>query len=158
MEHVPTVARSNEGTALRSRTEVARRPGRPRSQTVLHRFARFSAVGAGGVIVQTGALALLLRVAGMHYLAATAIAVEATVLHNFVWHRHWTWADRPRPRAALSLLRFNATNGATSLICNLTVMFVLVGMLNLNPHAANLITIGICSLVNFALADRLVFV
>ena len=157
MEQVPTIDRSKEGTTLRSQTEVASLPVRPRLKAV-HRFAKFSAVGAGGVIVQTGALALLLRVAGMHYLAATAIAVEATVLHNFVWHRHWTWADRPRPRAALSLLRFNATNGATSLICNLAAMFILVGMLNLNPHAANLITIGVCSLVNFALADRLVFV
>lgn len=126
--------------------------------TILHRFARFSAVGAGGVIVQTVMLGVLLRVAGMHYLVATAVAVEASVLHNFVWHRRWTWADRPRSRAVVSLLRFNATNGATSLIGNLGLMFLLVGMLQLNPHAANLMTIGICSLVNFALADRFVFI
>ena len=103
-------------------------------------------------------LGVLLRVAGMHYLVATAVAVEASVLHNFVWHRRWTWADRPRSRAVVSLLRFNATNGATSLIGNLGLMFLLVGMLQLNPHAANLMTIGICSLVNFALADRFVFI
>ena len=127
-------------------------------KTVLHRFARFSAVGAGGVIVQTLMLFVLLRIAGMHYLAATAIAVEASVLHNFVWHRRWTWADRPRTRAVVSLLRFNATNGATSLIGNLALMFLLVSMLHLSPQAANLITIAVCSLVNFALADRFVFI
>ncbi len=123
----------------------------------IHRFARFSAVGAAGVIVQTVALALLLRVEGIHYLAATAAAVELSVLHNFVWHKRWTWADRPRSRTAVRLLKFNATNGAMSLIGNIALMFVFVTMLKLNPHAANLITVAICSLVNFALADRFVF-
>jgi dolichol-phosphate mannosyltransferase len=122
------------------------------------RFAKFSVVGAGGIVVQTATLAVLLRVAGMHYLMATALAVEASVLNNFIWHSRWTWADRAESCAALTLLRFNATNGAMSLAGNLLIMFVLVGELKLNPHAANLITIGICSLVNFALADRLVFI
>jgi len=126
--------------------------------SVFHRFARFSAVGAGGVLVQTTTLAVLLRATGMHYLAATALAVEASVLNNFVWHRRWTWADRPSSGAALCLLRFNATNGATSLIANLLVMYVLVGRLELNPHAANLVTIAVCSVLNFALADRVVFI
>ncbi|MFY9555966.1 MAG: GtrA family protein [Blastocatellia bacterium] len=125
--------------------------------TIIQRLGRFSAVGASGVVVQTVTLALLLRVAGIHYLAATAIAVETSVLHNFVWHRRWTWADRPRSRSAAALLRFNATNGATSLIGNLAVMWVLVGSLKIDPLAANLITIGICSLINFVLADRFVF-
>ena len=125
---------------------------------VAHRFARFSVVGAGGILVQTVTLAVLLRVAGMHYLMATALAVEASVLHNFVWHSRWTWADRLQTNSPLTLLRFNATNGMTSLIGNLLVMFILVSLLKLNPHAANLITIGICSLANFALADRVVFV
>lgn len=137
--------------------EVESRSRRPRSLAILYRFAKFSAVGAGGVIVQTVTLGVLLRVVGMHYLPATALAVEASVLNNFVWHRRWTWADRPRSRAALTLLRFNATNGAISLIGNLAFMFILVSGLELNPNAANLITIAICSLVNFALGDRVVF-
>lgn len=90
-------------------------------------------VGAGGVIVQTVTLGVLLRVGGMHYLVATALAVEASVLNNFVWHRRWTWADRPGSRAALVLLRFNATNGAMSLIGNLALMFLLVSLARAEP-------------------------
>ena len=157
MDDGHTAAQAQEETALISRTEVARRAGPPRSRAVFHRFAKFSAVGAGGVIVQTVTLGVLLRVGGMHYLMATALAVEASVLNNFIWHRRWTWADRPRSGAALVLLRFNATNGAMSLIGNLTLMFMLVSVLEFNPYASNLITIAICSLVNFALADRVVF-
>ena len=124
---------------------------------VFYRFMRFSAVGAGGVVVQTVVLTLLLRVSGLHYLLATALAVESSVLNNFVWHRRWTWADRPGSRAAMVFLKFNATNGALSLIGNLVLMSLLVSGLSLNPHAANLITIAICSIVNFTLADRVVF-
>lgn len=133
-------------------------PSAPTSTSISRRFVRFSAVGAGGVAVQAATLAILLRVTGMHYLAATALAVEAAVVHNFAWHRRWTWADRPAASVMLTLARFNATTGAASLIGNLILMFLLAGVLNLNPQVANLITIAICALLNFALADRFVFI
>jgi len=125
--------------------------------SLFQRFARFCAVGAGGVLVQTVTLTVLLRFSGLHYLIATALAVEASVLNNFFWHRNWTWAERAQRSSMLTLLRFNATNGALSLIGNLALMFVLVSVFKLNPMVANLITIAILSLLNFALADRLVF-
>lgn len=126
--------------------------------SLFRRFARFSIVGAGGIVVQTLALAALLRFSDIHYMLATAVAVELSVLNNFVWHRRWTWADRRASRAALALLRFNATTGAMSIAGNLLFMFLLVSGLRLDPRAANLIAIGLCSLVNFALSDRFVFV
>jgi putative flippase GtrA len=102
-------------------------------------------------------LALLLKVTGMHYMPATVLAVEASVLNNFIWHRRWTWADRPRSCLGWALFRFNATNGAVSLIGNMVIMIALVSWLKFNPMVANLLTISICSVANFALADRVVF-
>ena len=49
------------------------------STSVSRRLFKFSAVGAGGMIVQGATLAVLLRLTGMHYLAATALAVEAAI-------------------------------------------------------------------------------
>ena len=128
------------------------------AKTVLHRWAKFSAVGATGILVQAIALAVLLRLIGLHYLVATALAVEASVLHNFVWHRRWTWRDREQSRWLAMLVRFNLTSGMLSLAGNLLLMFVFVGGMKLNAIIANLITIAICSLINFTLADRFVFV
>jgi putative flippase GtrA len=138
--------------------QASRAQSSPRPPKLSRRFARFSAVGAGGVVVQAAILAILLRVTGIHYLAATALAVEAAVLHNFAWHRRWTWADRPASRIIVTLFRFNATTGAVSLIGNLVLMLLFVGAMNMNAQIANLITIAVCSFLNFALADRLVFV
>ena len=122
------------------------------------RWAKFSAVGATGIAVQTISLFFLLHVAGLHYLAATALAVEASVLHNFIWHRKWTWADRPRAGAVQMLVRFNLTNGVLCLTANLALMFVFVDKAGLPAYVANLCAIAICSLLNFLLSDRFVFV
>ena len=129
-----------------------------KAKAILHRWAKFSAVGATGILVQAATLAVCLRVFDLHYLAATALAVEASVLHNFVWHRRWTWRDRRQARGLGLLLRFNLTSGLLSLGGNLLLMLVLVGGMKLNAILANFITIAICSLINFTLADRFVFV
>jgi putative flippase GtrA len=130
------------------------------------RFLRFNSVGALGFALQLGLLALLLRL-GLHYLAATALAVELTVLHNFVWHERWTWRDRPtrsgvpstklRAGRAQRLWRFHAANGLISLAGNLLLMRVMVGLLGLPAVPANLLAVLLCSLVNFTASDRFVF-
>jgi len=125
------------------------------------RWLRFNVVSAAGVLVQAGALAGLLGLLGRHYLLATGLAVEAAVLHNFFWHWKWTWADRPglRARKVLPVLvRFNVTTGAVSIVGNIVLMRLLVGLAGLNPLLANLLSIAACWVLNFLLSDRLVFV
>jgi len=124
------------------------------------RWLKFNAVGALGMAVQLGVLALLVRVAGLHYLAATALAVEAAVIHNFAWHRRWTWADRPGvagPAWGALLLRFNLTTGAVSIGGNLVSMAVLTGAAGIDPVLASLASIGLCALLNFLVCDQWVF-
>ena len=122
------------------------------------RFLRFNAVGVVGFAVQLLVLAVLLRL-GLHYLAATALAVEAAVLHNYVWHERWTWRDRPlRGGARLArLCRFHLLNGAVSLVGNILLMRLFVGTLHLPPVVANLLAVLICSLANYLGSVRLVF-
>lgn len=122
------------------------------------RFLRFNGVGVAGFALQLGLLAALLC-AGVHYLVATALAVEAAVLHNFAWHERWTWRDRPatgRSRLA-RLWRFHALNGLVSLVGNVALMRVLVGAFAMPAIPANLIAVLACSLVNYLASDRLVF-
>ena len=58
------------------------------------RWWKFSLVGAMGMVLQLVALALINRWTGGHYLYASAAAIEFAVLHNFVWHLHYTWRGR----------------------------------------------------------------
>ena len=123
------------------------------------RFARFNVVGTMGIVIQLGILELLRR-AGVGYLLATVLAVEAAVVHNFIWHERYTWCDRAgalRSELLARLVRFHLTSGAVSLVGNAVAMRWLVGELHLPVIPANLIAIAACWLLNFVLSDRVVF-
>lgn len=120
------------------------------------RFLKFNAVGMLGAAVQVAVLWALTR-AGVHYLIATAIAVEIAVLHNYWWHVRWTWREVRNEVRAGSLWRFHAGNGLVSLAANLGWMKLFTGWLGLPPVPANLLAIGLTALINFALSERWVF-
>lgn len=122
-------------------------------------WLKFNAVGLIGVGVQLAALAALRSGLGLTIRAATVIAVECAVLHNFVWHERWTWAHRELEwrKVPLRLLRFNVSNGLISIVGNVLLMELLAVRLQLNYMFSNLVAIGACSLLNFFVSDRLVF-
>lgn len=141
---------------------------------LLVRWGKFNLVGAMGAGAQLGSLAILIRVLPGHYLVASAIALEITLLHNFVWHVHYTWSDRARDqgrdrrrdrrcqRGQRSVLagqcaRFHLSNGIVSLAGNLALMKALVDGARLPIVEANAIAIMCCSLVNFCLGEIWVF-
>jgi putative flippase GtrA len=133
---------------------------RDRRRRALFRWMKFNFVGGIGIVVQLAALAVFRSWLKLDYLLATGLAVEIAVLHNYLWHERFTWADRPTARPWQSLVRlakFNGSNGAVSLMGNLVLMRVLVGELKFNYVASNLFAIVLCSLVNFMLSDRFVF-
>jgi putative flippase GtrA len=124
------------------------------------RWLKFNAVGALGVGVQLAVLFLLRSELHWNYLAATALAVEVTLIHNFFWHERYTWADRLRPSSKKSLprfLRFNLANGSVSILGNLVLMEVLAGRLQMNYLTANVVAIALCSIVNFLFSETWVF-
>ena len=128
-----------------------------RMTTGWKRWSKFNAVGGIGILIQFATLALLRSGFGMNYLAATAIAVEVTILHNFVWHETFTWRDRVVPNRLRRLLKFNAATGAFSITANLLFTKLLVDS-GFNYLAANVMAIALASIINFFVNDRLVFV
>ncbi len=124
------------------------------------RWMKFNVVGGIGIGVQLAVLLYLKSGFHLSYLLATALAVEATVVHNFLWHERFTWADRGHMtwrQSTLRLLRFNFTSGAVSILGGVVLMKLLVDPAHLNYLMANAITIPACSVVNFVVSDRLVF-
>jgi putative flippase GtrA len=123
------------------------------------RWLKFNAAGLLGVGVQTGVLAFM-DFYGVRYLAATVVAVECAVLHNFIWHERWTWRDRAQtvPRGWMCRLwRFQMTNGLISIVGNVALMAWLVGILHGPVVVSNIVTIILCSTANFMASDGYVF-
>lgn len=130
--------------------------GRALPKRNLVRWLKFNAVGAMGIAVQLGTLALLKSVLNLNYLIATALAVEAAVLHNSLWHEAFTWPERKAGSRGCRLLNFNLTTGVFSIAGNL-IFTKLLASTGVNYLIANLVSITACSLINFVLNDRLVF-
>lgn len=130
------------------------------SRSPRERFVRFSLVGVIGIVVQLVALRILTQAFGLGYLMATALAVEITILHNFVWHEWFTWNDRTPSGTAEVLRRFLRLNGSTgglSLVGNVGLTHTLVAVAHIDIFLSNLIAVGFCSTLNFLISDRVIF-
>lgn len=124
------------------------------------RWLKFNAVASLGIGVQLAVLGTLKNGFHLNYLLATALAVEAAVVHNFLWHERYTWADRVKPswrKSLPRLLRFNLTNGGVSIAGNLALMKLMVDLGHLNYLVANGVAIVLCSLANFLVSEHWVF-
>jgi len=125
--------------------------------TLVARWLRFNAGGVYGFLLQW----LMLKLLSRHIIlwVATAISVEAAVLHNFVWHELFTWRERHVSGARGLLrraLRFQLTNGLISLVGNIAITSYLHDH-GFSAWLANLAAIAACSAFNFVASEWFVF-
>jgi len=135
------------------------------------RFGRFILVGLLGAALQVLLILLFTKHFNILGALATPIAVEITIVHNFVWHERFTWIRVPTltdgapggrghrsiRQVARRLWRFHAGNGLISLAGNTILMYGLVECLEVPIVPATLAAIASLAFVNFLVADRWVF-
>jgi putative flippase GtrA len=124
------------------------------------RIGRFGLVGLMGAFLQILLISFLTKRLGVGSPAATAIAVEITILHNFIWHQRFTWSERGAAnlrQATARLARFHAGNGLVSLVGNTVLMYCLVQKLKAPVVPTAVGGIVVFSAANFLLADRWVY-
>ena len=133
-------------------------PRQDRALQLPSKIGRFALVGLGGFVVQAFVLERLTRLTALDYRLAAILAVEAAVLHNFVWHERWTWR---LPKGAGSRMtravRFHTTTALVSIMGNVVLMSLFVEALGWPVLPANLAAVAILAIVNFRAADRWVF-
>lgn len=124
------------------------------------RFLKFGTVGASGTVVNIGVLYLAqeflfntVQTPEIRLNLSLALAIFLATLNNFFWNRLWTWADRKQYHH----LSLPAQFGQYSLACSLSIILQIVFTNLLAPHfyyqIANLIAIGVTSVLNFLLND-----
>ncbi len=127
------------------------------------RFLKFGIVGSSGIVVNYGVLRFMheyvfhvQRSADVDWLRlnlSLAVAIFFATLNNFFWNRLWTWADRKHhyPRS------WPAQFGQYALACWLSIVLQVLLTNLLAPYfyvyVANLIAIGLTSVLNFVLND-----
>jgi dolichol-phosphate mannosyltransferase len=115
------------------------------------RFVKFCLVGGSGVVVNEGLLWLFTEKVGLPYLASAAIAIETSILSNFVLNNYFTFRQRNEPGIKAFFIRmwkFNMVSLA-GLGINLGVLALFTEVFGIYYLLANLVGITVAFLWNY---------
>ena len=102
------------------------------------RALRFSVVGASGVVVNSFFLWFFTEVAEINYRLSSPMAVELSILSNFLLNNLWTFRDASDTMSLRTrLLRFHLT-AAGGFVINYTVLVGLTELLGWHYLVSNL--------------------
>lgn len=116
-------------------------------------FGRFLAVGLSGTLVNLAVLWLLVNL-GLPHFPAAVIATEVSIINNFIWNDYWTFrAVRSQSSLISRFGRFQVVTALTAVL-TLGLFALLSNNLRMYYLLAQLIAIGIATLVNFAINSQ----
>ena len=114
-------------------------------------FFKFSVVGATGVGVNMGLLYVLTRFLGLQVEWASPIAIEVSILSNFMLNNYWTFVKRDtNVKFGARLVRYHLVTGLAGLV-NYGTLLLLVKAFHMNDMLANLIGILLGTIINYLL-------
>lgn len=113
---------------------------------------RFGLVGLSGIFVNMGLLYALTEIAGFYYLVSAVIAIELSIVNNFVWNDVWTFQSARGLRFGRRIQRFLSFQAVSmgGLIINMLVLYLLADVAGVYYLIANLAGILIAFAWNYA--------
>ena len=117
----------------------------------LRTFLRFAVVGASGTVVNLGMFSAGWH-AGLNKYVASAVAVEVSIIWNFLLNNYWTFRDRKtRDKTRIKGLKYNLVSLATLGVSFATFSLLTVLVPRLPPEVDQLAGIAPAVLVNYFL-------
>ena len=126
------------------------------SLTYWRHFIKFNVVGLIGVVVNEGLL-LLLSLGGIYYLYASTVAIEVSIISNFVLNDFWTFRDRRHGHIAVRLLKFNGLM-IIGLVANIAILYAMTTYLGVQYGISNLVGIAAAFLLRYWLSVRFAWI
>ncbi len=122
---------------------------------------KFVVVGFCGLAIDMGLLFLLSdpEMLGWALTPGKVLAAECALLNNFIWHERWTFGRRPEGEPRLRghwrrLLKFQSIC-TIGMLLGIALLNLTVHFLGWNRYAANLAAIGVASVWNYPLIQKL---
>jgi len=129
------------------------------------RFVRFAVVGASGVVVNLGFMALgrfiFTPFAGdVREFLASALGILVSIFTNFILNDLWTWGDRPkgaRRRDFAARLAAYYVGAGVAAALQFGAFALLYSGFGFHPILAQLAGIALGMVVNYVINNRVVF-
>jgi len=120
-------------------------------------FLKFCIVGLIGTIINEGILYILTSKLNLVYFYSGAIAIETSIITNFLINNYWTWKSRETNQSFFKkLLKYNMVS-IIALIINLGVLISFTEILKINYLISNLIGIILATGINFSINNKWTF-
>jgi dolichol-phosphate mannosyltransferase len=109
----------------------------------LRKILRFALVGLSGIVVNTGILWALTERAGLYYLYSSAVAIETSIITNFLLNDFWTFGGESGHRMGRRIHRFLSFQVVSlgGLVVNMAVLYIGKEIFGIYYLVANLLGI-----------------
>jgi dolichol-phosphate mannosyltransferase len=117
----------------------------------IRNIIKFGIVGITGIFVNTGILYILSEIFNIFYLISSVIAIELSIINNFVWNDVWTFGNEKNQKISRVTRRFLSYQIVSigGILINVCVLFFLTEVLGVYYLISNLIGILIAFSWNF---------
>ena len=132
--------------------EIGKEATTPSSQRHFRHFVKFIIVGMTGAVVNEGLL-IALQSMGLYLLYASALAIEISILSNFLLNDFWTFRDRRSGHITHRLAKFN-TLMLVGLVVNLAIVYEGTTGFGIAAAIANLVGIAAAFLLRYGLSVK----
>ncbi len=125
----------------------------------VRRFVKFCLVGASGVLVNMFFLWFFTEKVKLYYLLSSLLAIEISLLSNFVLNDLWTWHDRGKEGKTeyfKRMLQYHISSSA-AILTNFSLLWILTGIFHVYYLISNVFGILCGTFLNFFLNDRWTF-
>ena len=112
---------------------------------------KFGIVGISGIIVNTGVLYILSEVFGIFYLISSFVAIELSIINNFIWNDFWTFGHEKDQKISIVTNRFLSYHIVSigGMAINMGVLIFLTEILGIYYLISNLLGIFVAFSWNF---------
>jgi dolichol-phosphate mannosyltransferase len=119
---------------------------------------RFGVVGLSGVVVNQGLLMLLHGTFSAPLLLSSLIAIEISILTNFLLNHTWTWRVPLRePGLIRRAVQYHAAAVMAAFAGNVIVLMAAVELFGVDYRIANLLGIAVGTAINFTAGEIWIF-
>ncbi len=128
-------------------------------QKEVKRFVKFGLVGTWGFLVNMLILWFLTEKVGVYYLFSSLVAIEISLLNNYVLNDLWTWHDRGKKGKKEYFKRMFQyhVSASAAMLTNISILWILTALFGIYYLASNIFGILCGTLLNFFINDRWTF-
>jgi dolichol-phosphate mannosyltransferase len=105
------------------------------------RMGKFALVGLSGLFVNEILLFVLTEFAGLYFVLSGIIAVEISILTNFILNERWTFADREKKQSMWRKLGKYNTFSLAGLAINVALLFLFTTFFMMHYLVSNIVAV-----------------